>query len=207
MMTISFVKDYVKHRLTASNRRRLHSQFVYRLLDDVIYDDTEHPVYAEIEGNKRGILPNSRRTGNRPKADQLLYRLAKHFNPKQIVEIGTGMGISKLYLTRALPQAKLSSLEHDGSLKHWMGKLRDIDFAFINYYDPAELLTTFELMLPKFGCDSVLVICNVYGSALAKQSFQVIKMHPKVTATVDLFWLQLVFFKDGVEKEHFRLKF
>jgi hypothetical protein len=207
MMKISFVKDYVKHRLTANSLSRLQSAFVGKLVDEVIYDETPHPVYTEIESNKRGILPDSRRRGNRPKADQLLYRLARYFNPKQVVEIGTGMGISKLYLTRALPDATLSSFEHDGSLKHWMGKLETIDFAFINYYDPAELLTAFELLLPKFGCDSVLVICNVYGSPLAKQSFQVIKMHPKVTGTVDLFWLQLVFFDDGMGKEHFRLKF
>lgn len=206
-MTISFVKDYVKHRLTANKLSGQHSPFVDRLIDEVIYDTTPHQVYTEIEGNKRGILPNSRRTGNRPKADQLLYRLARHFNPEQVVEIGTGMGISKLYLTRALPNARLSSLEHDGSLKHWMNKLKDIDFAFINYYDPAELLTAFEMMLPKFKPESVLVICNVYGSAQAKQSFQIIKMHPKVTATVDLFWLQLVFFSDAGEKEHFRLRF
>lgn len=207
MMTISFVKDYVKHRLTANNPNGLQSPFVYKLIDEVIYDDTNHSVYKEIEGNKRGILPDSRRTGNRPKADQLLYRLARHFNPKHVVEIGTGRGISKLYLTRALPNAIMNTFEHDGSLKHWMGKLKHIDFAFINYYDPAELLTAFELLLPKFGIDSVLVICNVYGSPLAKQSFRAIKMHPKVTGTVDLFWLQLVFFRDGIEKEHFRLRF
>ena len=206
-MIFSFVKDYVKHRLTAKNRNKLHSPFVSTLLTDVIYDETQHPVYTDIETNKRGTLPNSRRRGNRPKADQLLYRLAKHFKPHRIVELGTGRGISKMYLTRALPSAHITSLEQDGSLKHATNKLKNIDFAFINYYNPAELLTAFELLLPKFNPESVLVICNVYGDALAKQSFQLIKMHPKVTGTVDLFWLQLVFFKEGLEKEHFRLKF
>jgi predicted O-methyltransferase YrrM len=206
-MIWSFVKDYVKHRVTAKSRHRLQSPFVSGLVNEVIYDDTQLPVYSQIEQNKRHMLPNSRRRGNRPKADQLLYRLAKHFKPKHIVEIGTGMGISKLYLTRALPNACITSLEHDGALKHATNKLPPIDFAFVNYYNPAQLLICFELLLPKLKPDSVLIICNVYGDAQAKQNFQVIKMHPKVTATVDLFWLQLVFFKEGMVKEHFRLKF
>jgi hypothetical protein len=206
MMNITFVKDYVKHRLTAGNSQSRNSPFVNSLVQQVIYNGEPQPVYTEIEGSKRHYLPNSRRTGNRPKADQLLYRLARHFEPHRVVEIGTGRGISKLYLKRALPNAHLTSLEHDGSLQHWMNKLKAIDMAFINYYNPAELLTAFEMMLPKFSSESVLVICNVYGSAQAKQSFQAIKIHPKVSATVDLFWLQLVFFKDGVQKEHFRLR-
>lgn len=205
-MILSFVKDYVKHRLTARKRNKAHSLFVDELLHAVIYDKTEHPVYTDIETTKRGHLPNSRRRGNRPKADQLLYRLAQHFNPHRVVELGTGMGISKMYLSRALPHAHITSLEHDGSIKHTTNKLKHIDMAFINYYDPAELLTAFELLLPKFSPESVLIICNVYGDPMAKQSFQAIKIHPKVTGTIDLFWLQLVFFREDVDKEHFRLR-
>lgn len=205
-MIFSFVKDYIRHRLTAHKRHRPNSPFVDQLLNDVIYDGTHHPVYTDIEETKRSAVPDNRRRGNRPKADQLLYRLARYFNPRHIVEIGTGRGISKMYLTRALPDAQIISLEHDGGLKHATSKLGHIDLAFINYYDPAELLTAFEMLLPKLNNDGILVICNVYGSALAKQGFQTIKMHPRVTATIDLFWLQLVFFKDGIDKEHFRFR-
>jgi predicted O-methyltransferase YrrM len=206
-MNLSFVKDYLQHRLVAKNRHGLHSPFVYKLLDEVIYDFSSHKVYADLETKKRTLLPNSRRKGNRPKADQLLYRLAKHFNPQHIVEIGTGMGISKLYLAKAAPNAKLVDLELDGSLKHTTAKLKAVDFAFINYYNPAELLTCFNLLLPKLTDESVVVICNVYGSPRAKQNWQQIKVNTQVTATVDLFWLQLVFFRKGHEKQHFKLKF
>ncbi|EHQ30858.1 O-methyltransferase [Mucilaginibacter paludis] len=206
-MTISFIKDYLKHRITAKNRHGLHSPFVYRLLDEVIYDFRATPVYDEIEDKKSRLLPNSRRRGNTRKVDQLLYRLARHFQPHNVVEIGTGMGISKRYLSKAAPSAQLISLEHDGSLRHATAKLGTVDFAFINYYSPADLFNCFELLLPKMGPDSLLVICNIYGSPLAKQNWQHVKQHYSVTATVDLFWLQLVFFREGMAKEHFKLKF
>jgi len=206
-MTLSFVKDYLQHRLLAQNRHGLHSPFVYTLLDEVIYDFRAHKVYIEIENKKRALQPNSRRKGNRPKTDQLIYRLAKRLSPAGIVEIGTGMGISKLYLAKAAPQASLVSLEHDGSLKHSTAKLQAADFVFVNYYNPDNLLNCFELLLPKLNHDSVVVINNSYAHPAAKQNWQHIKANPQVTVTVDLFWLQLAFFRKGQAKEHFKLRF
>jgi predicted O-methyltransferase YrrM len=207
MMTFGFVKDYLRHRLTGKTRNSVHSPFVFELLNEVIYDYVNNPVYARIEGKKRGLLPNSRRKGNRPKADQLLYRLVRRFDPINIVELGTGMGISKLYLANAAPYANLTSLEPDGGLKHVAAKLPPLDFVFINYYPPADLYNFFETLLPKFKRGSILAISNIYGSPLAKQHWLAIKEHPQVTVTVDLFWLQLVFFRDEVVKEHFRIRF
>jgi predicted O-methyltransferase YrrM len=207
-MDINFVKDYIKHRLTAKSRHKVHSPFINRLFNDVIFDKSQKQVYADMEQKKRAsLLPNSRRKGNRPKADQLLYRLAKHFKPKRVVEIGTGMGISKMYLTRAQPNSHITSFEVDGSLKHATAKLKHVDLVFINYYEPAQLLNIFEMLLPKLQTNSVLVMYNVYASAIAKQNFQIIKLHPRVTVTVDLFWLQLVFFREDMVNEHFRLRF
>ncbi|RKR81407.1 putative O-methyltransferase YrrM [Mucilaginibacter gracilis] len=206
-MIFSFVKDYVRHRLATRNSQVINSPFVYKLLNNVIYNFDPCPVYTDIENNKRKLLPNNRRRGNRPKADQLLYRLACHFNPKRVIEIGTGMGISKQYLSRAVPNAAINSFEQNGAFKHIASKINTVDFAFINYYNPAELFNCFEMLLPRFNNDSVLVICNIYGSPQAKQNFQSIKLHPRVTATVDLFWLQLVFFSDELAKEHYKLKF
>ena len=207
MMTLGFVKDYLRHRLTGKTRYGVHSPFVFQLFNDVIYDYSANPVYARIEGNKRGLLPNSRRKGNRPKADQLLYRLVQCFNPVNIVELGTGMGISKLYLSHAAPNANLTSLEPGGGLKHVTAKLPVLDFVFINYYAPTDLYNLFETLLPKFKNDSILVIYNIYGSPAAKQHWLAIKEHPQVTITVDLFWLQLVFFRDEMAKEHFKVRF
>ena len=39
-----------------------------------------------------------------------------------------------------------------------------------------------------------------------KDAWQEIKAHPRVTVTVDLFWIGLVFFKQGQAKEDFLVK-
>jgi len=40
-----------------------------------------------------------------------------------------------------------------------------------------------------------------------KTAWKEIKAHPKVTITIDLFWIGLVFFKSGRVKEDFLVKF
>jgi hypothetical protein len=40
-----------------------------------------------------------------------------------------------------------------------------------------------------------------------KQAWEQIKEHPKVSVTIDLFWIGLVFFKEGQAKEHFKVRF
>jgi hypothetical protein len=40
-----------------------------------------------------------------------------------------------------------------------------------------------------------------------KEAWTQIKAHPQVSITVDLFWIGLVFFKTGKEKEDFLIKY
>ena len=40
-----------------------------------------------------------------------------------------------------------------------------------------------------------------------KEAWQEIKAHPKVTVTIDLFWMGLVYFRKGQAKEDFLIRF
>ena len=46
-----------------------------------------------------------------PKLAQLLYRLAADLKPRNIVELGTSLGITAVYLQNAAPAAKVYTLE------------------------------------------------------------------------------------------------
>jgi hypothetical protein len=39
-----------------------------------------------------------------------------------------------------------------------------------------------------------------------KEAWEIIKVHPQVTVTVDLFWIGLVYFKKGQVKEDFLIR-
>lgn len=137
MFNIQLVKGYVKHRLNAKTRHGVHSPFVYKLVDEVIYDFESKPVYKTIEELRFALLRDERLititdlgagsyvNNNKqkqvkqlarnalkpPRIAQLIYRLAKRFSPDTIIELGTCLGLTTAYLAAAMPSAKVISIE------------------------------------------------------------------------------------------------
>jgi hypothetical protein len=55
--------------------------------------------------------------------------------------------------------------------------------------------------------NTLLIFDDIYWSEGMKAAWNEIKAHPKVTVTIDLFWIGLVFFKGGRVKENFLTRF
>ena len=71
-------------------------------------------------------------------------------------------------------------------------------------YEPT--LRYFETCLRKAGEHTVFVFDDIYWSAEMKQAWKEISTDPRVSLSVDFFHIGLVFFRKGVEKQHFVLK-
>ena len=260
MYNLRFAKDYLLHRLKAKNRHGVHSPFVYHLVDQVIYDFEHKIVYEEIESHRKNLINDnriititdlgagSRVNNNRqkkisqiaknalkpPKLAQLLYRLAAWLKPGNIIELGTCLGITTLYLQQASPKAKVYTMEgcpetagiaaktfkaakadkvelitgnFNNTLPAVIKDMDKLDFAFIDGNHQKEATQKyFEWCLPKVHEDTLLIFDDIYWSGGMKEAWKMIKAHPKVTVTVDLFWIGLVFFKPGRVKEDFLVK-
>ncbi|QQL48735.1 O-methyltransferase [Mucilaginibacter ginkgonis] len=260
MFKWQFAKDYLLHRLQAGNRHGLHSPFVYRLVDEVIYDFKPKSVYAEIENYRKQLLHDdseitvtdlgagSHVNNNKqkkisqiaknalkpPKLAQLLYRLAADLQPANIIELGTCLGTTTLYLHAAAPNAKIYTLEgcpqtagvaqkgfdktgakniqlitgnFDDTLPPLINELDQLDFVFIDgNHQKQATLDYFNRCLPKVHENSLLIFDDIYWSEGMKEAWTEIKKHLDVTATVDLFWIGLVFFKKGRMKEDFKIQ-
>ena len=76
-MLIQFYADYIKHRLTAKSRHGTHSPFVYKLVDEVIYDFSAKKVYEEIEKHRKKLF-NDGKAGLNLRLAKLIYRLANN---------------------------------------------------------------------------------------------------------------------------------
>jgi predicted O-methyltransferase YrrM len=151
-----------------------------------------------------------------------------------IVELGTCLGITTLYLHAAAPNAKVYTLEgcpqtagvakdvfgkagvkdinvitgnFDDTLPGVIAGLDKLDFVYIDgNHQRDATLKYFEWCLPKVHEDTMLIFDDIYWSEGMKQAWAQIKSHPDVTATVDLYWIGLVFFKPGQAKENFMIK-
>ncbi len=164
----------------------------------------------------------------------MLYRLAADLQPRNIIELGTCLGITTLYLQNAAPGAKVYTLEgcpetagvaketfqkagindvdlitgnFDDTLPDAIKNLKQLDFVFVDGNHQKEAtLKYFEWCLPKIHEDTLLIFDDIYWSEGMKEAWNQIKAHPKVTVTVDLFWIGLVFFKSGRVKEDFLVR-
>lgn len=136
MMNMHGLIKFFKHRFHAKNRHGIHSPFVYRLLDRIIYDFGAKAVYQEIEQLRNNLLRDKRRINHTKsvsgsdldrdkqrsisvvaksvlkaaRQSQLLYRLVADLKPGTIIELGASLGITTAYLAKAAPGARLISI-------------------------------------------------------------------------------------------------
>jgi hypothetical protein len=122
-------KQYLNYLRRAKNRHGIHSPFVYSLLDAVIYSTENREVYGIAEGlkdallrdtrtititdlgagsnisrsNQRAVKNIARSSAKELKYGRLLHRLVAHFQPKEMVELGTSLGVSALYQATGNP--------------------------------------------------------------------------------------------------------
>jgi predicted O-methyltransferase YrrM len=236
MINMPSILAYLRHQLKAKNRHGLHSPFVYHLVDEVIYDRSERSDYAEIEKLRQKLLQDQglMMPSKRSKIYQLIYRLVKEFKPRNILEIGTNLGISTLYLAKAAPSARVITIqtysETDNSVQNCkslqtnnieylvqnedhtvagiISKVKNLDIVFVAADRRMESpLDYFYLCLTKISSKSIMIFEGIYLSKATKEAWEAIKAHPRVTVTIDFFWIGLVFFKEDQGKEHFRIRF
>lgn len=260
-MDFNFFIDFLKHRLTAKSRHGTHSPFVYKLTDEVIYDYNSKADYNCIEAQRKklyhdeatitvtdlgaGSHLNKNRTKRvsqiaknalkSPRLAQLIYRLAKNNNPSKLVELGTCLGLTTAYLSKACPGSTITTIEgcpqtasvaadnfkaldlnnitllvgnFDELLPDLLAKQDSVDFVYIdgNHRKDATL-NYFNWCLPKVHEHSLLIFDDIYWSKGMKEAWAEIKSHPQVTVTIDLFWIGLVFFKKDQAKQHFKIKY
>jgi hypothetical protein len=207
MFNLRFVKDWMLHRLKAKNRHGLHSPFVYRLVDKVIYDFRAKNIYPAIEVARKQLVKSAiTKTGsaNSIRVDELIYRLVTDLKPNSIAQFGQVPTTTKLYIQKAASEAKIYTIMEN---KETYNGLESLDLVIINGDSNYQVLKHFEVCLPNVHDNTMLIINGIYCNEEIKQAWSAIKANPKVTVTVDLFWIGLVFFRKGQVKENFRIKF
>ncbi len=169
------------------------------------------------------------------KFGQLLHRIAKFYQPQTIIELGTSLGITSSYLATAgnhtlytlegstaiadvaannFASAGLKNIEQvlgnfDDTLQLVIDKTKKVDLAFIDgnhRYEPT--LRYFTQLLHATHNDSILIFDDIHWSEEMERAWKEISGHQKVRASVDLFYVGIVFFRNEFrEKQSFSIRF
>jgi predicted O-methyltransferase YrrM len=253
------VRSYFRFLWKSTNEHGVHSPFVFQLVTKCFYDKRKYAEYDTLKqfreslwGNQHTITvedfgagskvfrSNSRRisaiaknAGISAKRAELLFRISKYFEPQNILEIGTSLGLATSALSSGNPSAKIISLEGcaatataaekafsdfglnnidvvKGEFKnHLEQSLESTNYGLI-YFDgnhtKEATLTYFDALLTTSTNNSVWIFDDIHWSSPMKEAWDIIKKHPKVTLTIDTFQWGFVFFRKEQEKEHFVIR-
>lgn len=169
------------------------------------------------------------------KYGRLLFLLVNFVQPNTLLEMGTCIGLSSFYMGKARRSARhitlegnkasaaiaeevfnSNGLEHieilvgsfDNTLALALSKLKSVDFAFVDgnhKYEPT--LKYFEQILPYTSENSCLLFHDIHWSAEMHAAWQHIVNDPRSVLTIDLYFMGLVFFRKGIKKQHYVLKY
>lgn len=262
MSKIGSVSKYIQYRRRAFTDHDLHSPFVFDLYTELIRNKWPHydfevlnKVRAQLLRDTGSIQVTDFGAGSRvfksnirqikdiahygisqKKYAEFIYRLANKSAPANIVELGTSLGLSALYLARACPAATVYTIEGCENLFHFSETLfrrqqQANIMPILGHFDEAfpKLLSTldhigllyvdgnhayeptmryFSAALSKKNDHSIFVFDDIHWSDGMEQAWKEIRQHPEVTLTLDLFHIGIVFFrKEQKQKEHFVLRY
>ncbi|HNS13569.1 MAG TPA: class I SAM-dependent methyltransferase [Bacteroidia bacterium] len=253
--------SYLRHRLLGTKLHGVHSPFAFDLFYKIIKDETPYYFYDDIESLRSNLLLNNKLievndhgTGGkisrsrklkishiaknfvqpRRKA-RLLSRLVTHFKPVNILELGTSLGLSTLYMALAnksnrvitiegCPQTAAIALENfkklgaknielinaefDTGIPKALDKFDVLDLVYFdgNHTEEATL-KYFHECLSRHHPQSLFIFDDIYWSRGMNNAWKKIIAHEEVKISVDLFHTGLIFFRQGIPKQHFNLKF
>lgn len=191
---------------------------------------------SKHQSRERKVKDIARWSLKSPKYAQLLFRMAQYYQPQTILELGTSLGITTSYLAAAnhaatvysfegaanvaaiaqnvftalqLHNIKLSIGNFDHTLLPGLEQMPPIDLAFVDGNHRREpTVRYFNALLPHITEHSMIVLDDIHWSPEMETAWKEIIEQPRVTCSIDLFFLGVVFFNpDFKVKQHFVIRY
>ncbi len=256
--TIHRVKEFLKYQRLARTKYYLHSPFVYQFYLKIL--DTVHAAELRNIDKLRNQLLNTHRTlliedmGSEPGHKErlvsslaakatvpahygnVLYAITHEFQPHQIVELGTCLGIGTAYLATGAPSSSIMTIEgssalaaeaiknmealgitsvtqiignFDDKLGETLSTIEKVDLAYIDgnhRYEPT--MRYFHQIMEKSHAGTILIFDDIYWSTEMTQAWEEIKADPRITLTIDIYRFGIAFLhQDKMAKEDFILRY
>ncbi|MBS1557641.1 MAG: class I SAM-dependent methyltransferase [Bacteroidetes bacterium] len=256
MLTFFQLKSFITHWLDAVDDHSIHSPYFFDFYNRVIQGKTEPSKFNPIEQTRAHLLAThsmitvpdigdsssyfksqhravskiAQTSLNPPRQCELLFRIATHLGAKKIVELGTSMGISSLYLAQ-VKDSTVTTFEGSREIAHIArtnfnyfnqqniqlieGNLNEtlsgylqtpgkIDFVLMDAnhrYEPT--IQYFNWLTKRISDKGVIVVDDIYRSEGMAKAWKELRKHDLVYASMDLYCCGILFFDLNLGKQHF----
>ncbi len=263
MDKLNFIFRYIKYKIFARHKYGygIHSPFVYNLITGVFNDNFNYQAYNEVEqirktmnGSEKAISfadqgagSHRFKTGNRnirdiaryssvnKKSGRLLFRLVRYFKPDTMIELGTSLGISTMYMAKGYEKAKVISIEANSALAGIAGQnfqaagihnvevindsfenalpgiIRNLEknvLVFIDgNHEKEATLKYYSQFMEKAKNNHIIIFDDINWSESMNEAWNRIKSDPASGITVDLFFMGIVYPNKSVQKQNFVIRF
>ncbi|MFO8236573.1 MAG: class I SAM-dependent methyltransferase [Bacteroidales bacterium] len=259
---INYLLKYLRYVFTARwNGYGIHSPFVFNFYQSVLNTTIVEPdhrllklVHKRYKNEKDIVRCPSLGAGSVYGEDTLvsvkdfvtrssvsfskgtiLYNLVRYFKPAAILELGTGVGLSTIYIVRGYPQASvvtvegcLSKLEYarkqfsekglksittvhgefEAELPGILKKMKQVDMVFMDGdHRLHKTLNYFEMLLDYCHNETVLILDDIHWSAEMEKAWKCIQNYSEVRVTIDLFRFGIILFKKELSRQNFIIKY
>jgi predicted O-methyltransferase YrrM len=248
---------YLKFLFQGTNKYNIHSPMVHDFIENILDNSIKYYSFVGIEHVRSLLLKQNeaielkdlgagskyirsststiniltKKVQSRPEKAQIIFRIASFFQMKNILEIGTSLGLTTAYLSNANKNGKVTTIEGDPKVAKLAQKnfntlkLKNVELINKSFDEiiPLLLKNQFDLiffdgnhskeatlryfywLVEHANEDSIFIFDDIYWSNDMKQAWKEICNFDKVMLSLDIFSLGMVFFKKNREKEHIKL--
>ncbi len=254
--------SYLKYKLTSKHKKGygIHSPFLFEFINVILRETSSYYDFEKIEAWRKSLCKSkvqiekellgagtsykkelstissiAKKSSIPGKYGNLLFRIINRYGAKNILELGTSIGISTLYLSLPNSKSKVTTIEgcsnvskfakdnfneleiknievingsFDDELPKIISQNENFDLIFFDGNHTKEAtLRYFNHCLKAINNNSIFIFDDIYWSKEMTEAWNEIIEHPSITLSIDLHRLGIVFFRKESQKEHFIIRF
>ncbi|HZL76892.1 MAG TPA: class I SAM-dependent methyltransferase [Bacteroidales bacterium] len=257
------ITGYLNYLLFSRHRNGygIHSPFIFDLISRVFRNKTGNDIVLKIEnirkrcsssekiiriidlgagslkmkGDSRKVSDIARYSAVPKKYGVLLSVLAAEFGKPAVIELGTSLGISTMYIASGCPGSVVYSVDacpetsslamenfgeagfenirllngsFDSAIQELKKQFVKPGLVFIDGDHRREpLLRYFNQIVEISDGSTVIVLDDIHQSREMEEAWNQVKQHKNVTATVDLYRIGLVFLRGGMSRSDYVIRY
>ena len=221
------ISSWLKYLLQRKSKYNIHSPFVFDFVTKVLNDHGSNRDYDTIMRIGRLLDKKKHISFAKRKRSRLLYRVIQHYEPDSVVSFGsiTALNATALALGNLQTKVYLEQSEDFLETLNAMGVInvrliqpaefdsehfRRLNTGFVFFGRDSFEDDTWDYLADCLNyktADSVFIFEGIHHNCDIEDAWEEIKADEDVSVTFDLYSIGMVFFREGIEKQDFVLKY